>query len=197
MLVLYLLKDWIHQTGFKLRIAATAVDSGGQHTDEVYRYCDARNGRFVYPVKGSSQPGAAAVQPPHKKSEHHLWMVGTDAIKDMIYSGLRTEVPGPGYIHFPLLPEEYFTQLTSEVVRTRYVQGRPVRKYERKAHLRGEALDCAVYAHAALLMLGPVRDQLGLIVDELAKAAAEKRAPAFGDPHPRRRRMRSPGLPMD
>jgi phage terminase large subunit GpA-like protein len=197
MLDLYLLKDWIHETRLKLRIAATAVDSGGHHTDEVYRYCDARHHRYIYPVKGSSQPGAAAVQPPHKKSEHHLWMVGTDAIKDILFSGLTTDVPGPGYIHFPQLPEEYFTQLTSERVRTRYERGRPIRRYERIGHLRAEALDCATYAHAALLMLGPVRDQLGLIVDELAKAAAEKRAPAFGDPHPRRRRMRSPGLPMD
>jgi phage terminase large subunit GpA-like protein len=41
-----------------------------------------------------------------------------------------------------------------------------VRRYE-KVYERNEALDCAVYARAALLILGPLREQLGVLVDRL------------------------------
>ncbi len=39
---------------------------------------------------------------------------------------------------------------------TRWVNGRPVRRYIKKTdRARGEALDCAVYSLAALMILGP------------------------------------------
>ena len=48
--------------------------------------------------------------------------------KDAIYSKLKVTTPGPGYCHFPIAyPEEFFNQLTSEEVRTRFVHGHPVR----------------------------------------------------------------------
>lgn len=194
-LALLLFQEWEHETGFRLRIQATAVDSGGHHTDAVYGFCDAYARRNVFPIKGSSTPGAAPVTPPGPRSAHRLVMVGTDAIKDMIYAGLREDEPGPGFIHFPLrLDEEYFRQLTAEEVKTRYVRGKPTRRYELKAGRRAEALDCAVYAHAALLMLGPVRDQLGAIAEELQTAAEEGRQPKFALGKRRSRRVRSRGV---
>jgi phage terminase large subunit GpA-like protein len=57
-------------------------------------------------------------------------MIGVDTGKDVIYSRLRIAKPGPGYIHFPIggaFDAEYFAQLTSEAVQTRFKEGRPYR----------------------------------------------------------------------
>jgi phage terminase large subunit GpA-like protein len=46
---------------------------------------------------------------------------------------------------------EWFAQLTSEIVRTKYAKGRPVREWTpRREGAKTEALDCRVYAFAAL-----------------------------------------------
>ena len=90
-------------------------------------------------------------------------------------------------MHFPWVDEEYFRQLTSEVAFTRYVRGRPVRRYVLKEHGRNKALDCAVYALAALIILGPVRDQLGVIVEAVQQGKQLTQTK-------RRRRVRSSGI---
>jgi phage terminase large subunit GpA-like protein len=59
--------------------------------------------------------------------------------------------PGPGYCHFPMAyQQEFFNQLPSEEVRTRYVRGHPVRYWFKPSGKRNEALDRRVYALAAL-----------------------------------------------
>jgi phage terminase large subunit GpA-like protein len=46
---------------------------------------------------------------------------------------------------------EWFAQITSEIVKTRYAKGRPVREWTpRREGAKTEALDCRVYAFAAL-----------------------------------------------
>ena len=37
------------------------IDSGGHHTQEVYKFCKARIGRRVWAIKGESAPGWPAV----------------------------------------------------------------------------------------------------------------------------------------
>ena len=72
--------------------------------------------------------------------------------KDVVYSRLRIQKPGPGYIHFPIggaFDAEYFAQLTSEAVQTRFKEGRPYRVWVLPDGRRNEALDTAVYALAA------------------------------------------------
>ena len=44
----------------------------------------------------------------------------------------------------------YFEQLTAERVRTRYVKGHAKREWVKPDSRRNEALDCRVYAYAAL-----------------------------------------------
>jgi hypothetical protein len=71
--------------------------------------------------------------------------------KDAIYSKLKVSTPGPGYCHFPIaLQQEFFNQLTTEEVRTRFVRGHPVRYWFKPSGKRNEALDRRVYALAAL-----------------------------------------------
>ena len=50
--------------------------------------------------------------------------------------------------------EEYFRQLTSERQALRYHRGFPIREWVKKSGDRNEALDCAVYGYAALLIYG-------------------------------------------
>ncbi len=161
----------------KHKIRCVCVDSGGHHTDEVYRYTRARQRKRVFSIKGSSTPGSAPVGRPTKGNRYKatLFTLGTEALKDTLLSRMKTDVVGPGYLHFPLVDDEYFRQLTSEKAVTRWVNGRPVRRYIKKTdRARGEALDCAVYSLAGLMILGPtVYERLEYWVKQAMPASAE------------------------
>lgn len=149
-----LLSSWKTADGRTLRIGAAAIDSGGHHTAQVYAFCEARAGRHVYAIKG--QPGPRPIWPPKagksKKYQARVWNIGVDAAKDAIYSRLRTQDHGPGYIHLPAhIDQRFLDQLTAEQVRTKYIKGRPFREWFLPAGRSNEGLDCAVYAIAALL----------------------------------------------
>lgn len=166
-------RPWQHQGGQLLRIRATCIDSGGHHTDAVYRYVAARPHANIFATKGSSEPGKAAIGPPskNKKLKVRLFLLGTEALKDAVYSALKVTAVGPGHCHLPWVDEEFVKQLTGEVARTRYINRRAVRVYQRR-YDRVEALDCACLARAALYLLGPVREQLPKLVAALAGQAA-------------------------
>jgi phage terminase large subunit GpA-like protein len=64
---------------------------------------------------------------------------------------LLIETVGPGYCHFPHdRPESWFEQLTSENLVVEKVAGQVVRKWKPIRGRANEALDCRVYAYAAL-----------------------------------------------
>jgi len=74
-----------------------------------------------------------------------------DTAKDAIYSKLKVTTSGPGYCHFPIgYQPEFFNQLTSKEVRTRFVRGHPLRYWFKPSGKRNEVLDRRVYALAAL-----------------------------------------------
>lgn len=173
----YLSRTYPHTSGAQLHISAVCIDSGGHHTEQVYRFVKGRQGRGVWAVKGANQPGRPIWGRPGKMNKHgaRLVTIGTDTAKDLIFSRLKLREPGPGFMHLPLwADDEYLAQLTAEKVVTRYSRGRPFRRYE-KVRPRNEALDLEVYALAALLSLGPVTLQsLGRFVDELGEAATRE-----------------------
>jgi len=80
--------------------------------------------------------------------------VGTDAVKDTLYSRLRL-IPTPegypeGWIHFfDRLDQSYYEQLTAEKVEIVSVGGREERRYRKKAMQRNETTDTWVYGYAA------------------------------------------------
>lgn len=159
-----ILKPVAHELAQPVKITATAIDSGGHFTAEVYAYCRDRKAHNVLAVKGQSQRGKPPIGKPSKvdlnwkgrtiKSGAEVYPVGSDTIKSTIFSRLKLNVPGPGYLHFHAeLPSDYFDQLTAEKQITRYVKGFPVREWVKKSGARNEALDCAVYAYAALQWL--------------------------------------------
>ena len=160
----YLSSTFEHETGVTLRIACACVDSGGHFTNQVYKFCKARQVRRIYAVKGRSQPGGPIASKPSTKNKGKvlLFTVGTDTAKELIYSRLKIDEPGPGYCHFSvhINDEEYFKQLTAEEVVLRYHHGFPVRVWVKKASARNEALDMRVYATAAVEILKPKFDKV-------------------------------------
>ena len=155
----------LHASGKPVTLLAVMVDSGGHHTHAVYAYARAHQHAHVHAVKGQSQAGKAILGKPTdqdvswrgNKIKHgvKLWPIGTDTAKAEIYGRLRTEAPGPGYVHLSRhLPPEVFEQLTSERLVTKYVKGRPRLEWVKPAGRRNEALDCAVYALAAAHFAG-------------------------------------------
>jgi phage terminase large subunit GpA-like protein len=143
-----------------LRIAATAIDSGGSATQHVYQFCAPRYNLRVYAIKG--QAGARAVWPAkatrNNKAKCRLFMVGVDSAKETVFSRLRIDPSEPASLHFPDgTSDEYFKQLVSEKCVTRYTRGYPHRVWMKRDGARNEALDCLVYAYAALISLN-VRD---------------------------------------
>lgn len=139
----------------EMTIRATAMDSGGHFTNSVYQYAKKNAGSNVFAIKGVGGEGKPIAGRPSKNNigRVNLFPVGVDTAKDLLFARLRIEEPGPGYIHFPKnLDDEYFKQLTAEKVVTRFHRGFKKRVFQ-KIRARNEALDCFVYAMAALAIL--------------------------------------------
>jgi phage terminase large subunit GpA-like protein len=159
-----------HPCGVGLAILATAVDSGGHHTDEVYQFCRMRRWRNIFAIKGASKPGRPVIaQRPSMvdvtwkgQTERHgaeLWFVGTDTAKDWIYN--RYPFPdGPGSLHFANdLPDDFFAQCVAERKVARYVRGHKRVEWIKGKAERNEALDLMVYCLAMAHYLGINRYQ--------------------------------------
>lgn len=154
----FLSQEFEHESGQKLRVETTVVDSGGAHTEHVYRYTRARFSRRVFPVKGGSIAGRPLVERPsvHNQYRVPLFVLCVDTGKDVVLSRLRIGSPGPGYVHLPeWTDEEYLAQLTAEKAIRKYVKGRGAVREWVKLRERNEALDLEVYALAALYIGGP------------------------------------------
>ncbi|WP_455481278.1 phage terminase large subunit family protein [Bartonella sp. B12(2025)] len=153
----YLAKHWPHP-GYKngIRITAACIDTGGSHTQAVYNYVRPREGRRIWGVKG--QAGWRAVWPRrpsrNNKGQINLYMVGVDAAKDIITARFKksgSEASGAGATHFHIsLDQEYFEQLTAEKKVVKYFKGFKRIEWQKSEKARNEALDCRVYAYAAL-----------------------------------------------
>lgn len=152
----YLQTTFTHWHGAPMKIAASAIDTGGHYTHQAYAFCRQHHGHKYFAVKGDSQDGKpikgrASNQDVNfrgriLKNGVKLWLVGTDTAKDLFFGRLKVTQPGPGYVHFSKhLPAEWFKGLTSEV-------RRPVRTHSGTKHrwvktvARNEPLDTTVYA---------------------------------------------------
>lgn len=184
-----------HQTypnacGNHLRIAMTAVDTGGSHTQRVYRYCAAMRHDSLIPVKGSSQRKQVVLGKPSKKESKnskgesarhgiHLWMVGTDTAKEALFLRLqdwhedhcRLDTTKRLVRLSKQLGHEFFRELTAEYFNEQTGLWDKLRQ-------RNEALDLMVYSHAAACHPHVRVHQLTAHDWDLLEAALE---PANGD----------------
>jgi phage terminase large subunit GpA-like protein len=105
--------------------------------------------------------------------------------KDTLFARLVIPDPGPRYMHFPKghgYTEDFFQQITAEVLKTDFRRGFPTQHYE-KIRDRNEALDIRVYLLAAIDILNP----------SLTRIAARLK-PATGEPQSRDYALK-PGTP--
>ncbi len=140
--------------GRQLGLRSICIDSGGSHTQTVYKYCKANAGRRVFAIKGVGGERPMVTKPSKNNSvKCPLFPVGVDNAKDLLMARLRVLEPGAGYVHFSeTLNDEYFKMLTAEKVVLKYNKGFAKRTYI-KIRPRNEALDCFVYSIAAYAIL--------------------------------------------
>jgi phage terminase large subunit GpA-like protein len=169
----YLGRQWLHEYGISLPIAAAGIDSGF-HTQQVYDFCRVRYHRRIFALKGKAGHLPVWPKKPTRNTINRtpMWIVGVDSAKSVIYGRLKIEQPSTGYCHFPAeRTREWFEQLLSETLVTSYSRGVPVREWRPKKGVRTEVLDARVYAYAALCGLV----SMGLRVDLEAERVAALR----------------------
>jgi phage terminase large subunit GpA-like protein len=182
-----LLKTYDHPTGEDMIIRATCVDSGGHHTRAVYNYAKTRAGHRVFAIKGVGGEGKPIIGRASRNNvgKVPLYAVGVDTAKELHYSRLRIEEPGPGYCHFQAKrDDEYFRQLTAEKMVTTYHKGYPKRAWV-KTRTRNEALDVRVYAIAAFHILNVNMDSVvRRFYANVERKVEASRPKAVEKPHP-------------
>jgi len=188
----FLGRTWRHEHGQRVPISCAVVDSGGHHTDQVYRFCVRRASRRIFAIRGGAETGRPLVPRPSKRNRYHvnLFTLCVDTGKGTVLSRLRVEEPGPGYVHLPSwVDAEYVAQLTAEKAIRKWVRNRGTVRRWVKTRERNEALDLEVYALAALYILGPafVRS-LPERVAALSKPVDSDDEPEPSPTPPRRRR---------
>lgn len=155
--------------GTDLAISASCLDTGGTtgYPQAAYDWLKGKKRRCIFGIKGYSpswgNPIVAGVQ--RKKSgktrrKVDIFPVAVDEAKIVIYRRIAQTVAaetqgGPGFMHIPAdRDEEWFRQLTAETLIRR--KGQKVqREWVKPDKARNEALDCRVYAYAALRIMNP------------------------------------------
>lgn len=173
-----LLRTFKRADGRQFTVAAACIDSGGHHTQRVYAFAKARLGRHVWAVKGQSarngerSPVWPTTRPSAKnRSRFKPVIVGTNAAKDSIRWRLGIEEPGPGYMHFHAKRDlGWYVQLVAERLLTKVVAGRRFTVWDLPKGRANEALDCRVYAYAALMGLIQMGMKLNAVVDAVSPA---------------------------
>lgn len=135
-----------------LRITQTYIDSG-YLTEFVYTFTKKRHGRKVFPVKGDAGVKDVVSKPTQSGAQRAMLVkVGIDPVKRTLLTLLKD--PGEK-IHFShKLDGEFYKQLTAEKMIIRKVKGFDRMEFV-KTRDRNEALDCFVYAYAAMVALQP------------------------------------------
>lgn len=148
----------------KYKFDALAIDTGGHHTKQTYRWIFNNTGKRYYAVKGRGGDGIPLINKPTKVAAAKgrtidLYTIGTNASKFQIVEMLKVEdKDANGYANFiDTLDKEFFLQITAEkAVKTRVRNGSGQSKTEwKKIRNRNEAFDCRNYAYCAVEILQP------------------------------------------
>lgn len=156
----YLMEEWEHTAGVTMRIATVLIDSGGHNTERVYEFTRKHELRRWHAIVGRGGIGKPLLSSGTRVGPYKtlLYTVGVDTAKEDVFTSLRIQndnQSGPGYSHFShTLDAEYFRQLTAEkLVKT--TKDFTTTMQWVKTSERNEALDCAVYARAAVSVRRP------------------------------------------
>ncbi|MBN9348467.1 MAG: phage terminase large subunit family protein [Devosia sp.] len=202
-----LLSPYKHALGFNLYIAGACVDSGGHNAQDVYRFVQDHPGRNIWAIKGTNAdrgvnwspiwPDATQERYGHRqRTGYRPIIIGVNAAKWAVHRSLLVDEPGPGYCHFPVgRPDNWYHQLTSEELLVDRKDGVEQRRWRLKKRMLNEALDCRVYAYAALHGLYQVRrldleKQAASLFANPAELAQKQSGTAGAAVQPRRRTIR-------
>ncbi|MGI9507203.1 MAG: terminase gpA endonuclease subunit, partial [Geminicoccaceae bacterium] len=148
-----------HPNGHRVGVSVTAIDSGGHHTQQVYKFCKLYEAMRAIAVMGRGGPGLP-IKVKMSRTKHvgnWLMTVGVDDLKSRVYRMLQVEDPGPGYCHFPnWYPEAYYEGLTGEERIPVYVKGQQYESWENPPGVRNEPLDNRNYNMAGLYLIKPM-----------------------------------------
>ena len=153
--------EWPREAGGFMRPMFCAVDTGGHFTSEAYEYCRKHSREGVVAIKGSTDKAAPPLGKGKKidctyrgktiRNGVTLYMLGVHSLKRTVYSRLKLEEPGPGFVHFDdATTEEYLQGLTCERLQPRYVKGFQVLEWKKPSGARNEPLDLKAYCLAML-----------------------------------------------
>lgn len=140
-----------------------AIDSGGHFTQAVYKF--AQSSPRTVAIKGVDGVGKPIFGRPMKNTIGNARVIplGVDTIKELVTARLKQKDPvGAGYCRFPMpdqsspegwYDDRYFMGLCAEELRTTFIRGFPVMKWQKLPGRRNEPFDIRVYNTAALEML--------------------------------------------
>ncbi len=169
----YLDTELYFKNGTGLLVAATCIDTGGHHTNMVYKFIKAmaKKNKRIYGIKGySNTPGIPLIYKKTKVDiknakgivvDHtDIYILGVDSGKEDVISRLKIAEPGPGYCHFPENRDRGYNQtymkgITSEEKVTKLVKNKLKIMWVKKTGIRNEPLDLRNYAYAAVEILNP------------------------------------------
>jgi len=171
----YLNQQFFYENGYGLSISCTCVDARYQ-SKVVHSFVKRKEGRHIYAITGANNEGAPIVN--HRAAVHEggvkVYSIGVDSLKTSLFNRLQVEEHGPGYCHFPDYEEEYFEQLTAEKQVTYFTNGKLMRRWKNTRGKRNEALDCRIYATAALNLRPFNLDKMSVNIPEKRKAFEHK-----------------------
>ena len=174
-------KKYRHADGTEISISRVCWDTGGIDQDIVYQRSRKHGTFFVLPIKGASVYGKPVITMPKKRNQRGVFLceVGSDTVKEMLYARFALPVvsaseAAPYTFRFPdnpdIFSEEEARQIVAEELVEKVVNGRVKLLWDKKGR-RNEALDCLVYAYAAL-RISVQRWQLDL--EALARARRDE-----------------------
>lgn len=149
--------------GGELPVARMAVDTGHDQTS-VVQWAHRVGDRRIMLVKGEhwqqwrmivGSPTKSEVTVRGKKTGLLLWKVGSGLIKQETYGFLELDPPldgephPPGWIHFPMVSDDWCKGMTAEALVVEPDRWGFPRRNWRKHFERNEPLDCRSYARAA------------------------------------------------
>lgn len=197
----FLKRIWFRADGRGFKVEAACIDTGGSRTEAVYQFAKARIGRKIWGIRGDPARGGkrSPIWPSKKPTQrtrktYQPFTIGVNAAKDVIRNRLHADTPGPGYMHFPADRDvNYFAQLTAERSIVKQSGGQRYRIWECPPGRANEALDCRVYAYAALAGLMHFGLKLNRLVDQVAIEHDDAPLSADASPSPTPAQIDAPG----
>lgn len=164
-LLAFFRKTWRHESGVMMAPVAMCVDAGNW-SKNIYAFVLAARDSRIIPIKGASPFGADVLSGSKKERKRRMLerrrtgrpaeIIGVSQIKRIIAKRLVLSPGTKGSCHFPEgRGREYYDQLTGERLMVEKKRGKRAHMLWSKVHTNVEALDCRVYAYAAMLLAEP------------------------------------------